>query len=110
MIYIGNRTERITFRINKNELKKIEVNASKANMKISEYLRHASLNKEILVIEDIKDFTKELRGIGTNLNQLTILCHKGKITCLDISATKKKVNEIWQFLNLLMGKMKKRQG
>lgn len=110
MVAIGSKTERITFRISPNELKKIEANADRANMKMSEYLRHASLNKEILVIEDIKSFTKELRGIGTNLNQLTILCHKGKISCLDISATKKKVNDIWQFLNLLMGEMKKGQG
>lgn len=78
-------------------------------MKVSEYVRHTSLNKEIIVINELKSFTKELRAIGTNLNQLTILCHQGKIICPDISATKKKVNEIWQSLNSLMGEMRKRQ-
>lgn len=107
MIAIGNKTERITFRISHQELNVIESKANKANMKVSEYVRYASLNKEIIIVEDLKSFTKELRAIGTNLNQLTILCHQGKIICPDISATKKKVNEIWQSLNSLMGETRK---
>lgn len=110
MIVIGNKTERITFRISPGELTKIEYKANEANMKLSEYIRHASLNKDIIVIEDIKYFTKELRAIGVNLNQITILCHQGKIICPDISTTNKKVNEIWQSLNSLMGETRKRQG
>lgn len=109
VIIIGSKTERITFRITPSELEKIESKANNANMKVSEYIRYASLNKEIIVIDDLKIFTKELRGIGINLNQLTILCHQGKITCPDISATKKKVNEIWQFLNSSMGRTRKNQ-
>ncbi len=108
MITIVNKTERITFRINPKELRIIESKANKANMKISEYIRYASLNKEILVIEDLKNFTKELRAIGINLNQLTILCHQGRISCPDISTTNKKVNEIWQSLNLLMGETRRK--
>jgi hypothetical protein len=65
------------------------------------------LKDNIIVIEDLKEFTQELRGIGKNLNQLTILSHQGKINTLDLSSTKQKVNEIWQLLNLLMQKMKR---
>lgn len=110
VIIIDHKTERITFRISPDELKKIEAKANKSNMKVSEYVRDASLDKNIIVIDDLKSFTKELRGIGTNLNQLTILCYQGRITCLDISTTKKKVNEIWQLLNSLMVKTKRNQG
>ena len=104
------KTERITFRLTPKELEKIEIKASKSNMKVSEYLRQASMNKEIIVIEDLKEFTKELRGIGTNLNQLTILCHQGRITCPNIFTTQEKVNQIWQSLNLLMERTKINQG
>ncbi len=109
VVIIGNKNERITFRINSKELKTIESNSKKANMMISEYVRYASLNKEIVVIEDLKIFTKDLRAIGINLNQLTILCYQGKITCPNIYETKEKVNEIWRSLNLLMGETKKRE-
>lgn len=103
------KTERITFRLTPKELEKIEMKASKANMKVSEYLRQTSMSKEIVVIEDLKEFTKELRGIGTNLNQLTILCHQGRITCPNIFTTQEKVNQIWQCLNLLMEKTRRNQ-
>ncbi len=103
---IENRTLKISFRVNEKENKRIEEKARKANMTVSEYLRYAALNKKIIVIEELKELTKDLKGIGTNLNQLTILCHKGKITCPDISATEKKVTEIWHLLNSLMEKTK----
>lgn len=106
---INIKTERITFRMTSDELGKIQAKANKANMKISEYLRQTSLNNEIVVIEDLKEFTKELRGIGTNLNQLTILCHQGRITCPNIFTTQEKVNQIWQSLNLLMERTRKKQ-
>lgn len=102
MIVIENRTLKITFRVSGKEDKKITERAKKANMTVSEYLRYSALNKQIIVVEDTRDLIKELRGIGKNLNQLTILCHQGKITCLDISETKKKVSELWQLLNLLI--------
>lgn len=103
---IENKTLKISFRVNEKENRRIEEKARKANMTVSEYLRYVALNKKIVVIEDLKELTKDLRGIGINLNQLTILCHKGKITCPDISATEKKVTEIWQLLNSLMEKTK----
>lgn len=107
MVIIEHRTEKITFRVTSKELEKIQDKAKKANMKLSEYMRYTSLNKEIIVINDLREFIKELRGIGTNLNQLTMLCHQGKITCLNIAETREKVNEIWRLLNLLMGKTKR---
>ena len=106
---MANKSEKITFRTTPKELEKIETKARKANMKVSEYLRQASMHNEIVVIEDLKEFTKELRGIGTNLNQLTILCHQGRITCPNIFTTQEKVNQIWQSLNLLMEKTRKNQ-
>jgi len=107
VIKIEHRTERITFRITPSELDKIEKKAKTANVSISEYTRQSILKDNIIVIEDLKEFTQELRGIGKNLNQLTILSHQGKINTLDLSSTKQKVNEIWQLLNLLMQKMKR---
>ena len=70
-------------------------------MNLTKYLTMCALNKDIVVIENLKEFQVELRRIGNNLNQLTRLCNEGIITCLELENIKKQVNEIWQLLNLL---------
>ena len=43
----------------------------------------------------------ELRRIGNNINQLTRLANSRIITCVDLEDTKKKLQKLWQSLNLL---------
>ena len=107
MIKIEYRTEKLSFRVTEYELKKIEKKAAKANMNLSEYLRRMALNGEIVVIDELKNFIKDLNGISRNLNQLTILVHQGKVKFLNLSTTKERVDQIWQSLNLLTEKMRK---
>lgn len=96
-----NKTKRVNFRITEKELQKIKEKAKKSNMNLTKYLTVCALNKDIFVIENLKEFQVELRRIGNNLNQLTRLCNEGIITCLELENIKKQVNEIWQLLNLL---------
>lgn len=96
-----NKTKRVNFRITEKELRKIKEKARKSNMNLTKYLTVCALNKDIVVIENLKEFQVELRRIGNNLNQLTRLCNEGIITCLELENIKKQVNEIWQLLNLL---------
>lgn len=96
-----NKTKRVNFRITEKELQKIKEKAKKSNMNLTKYLTVCALNKDIVVIENLKEFQVELRRIGNNLNQLTRLCNEGIITCLELENIKKQVNEIWQLLNLL---------
>lgn len=110
---MGQKTERKTVRFGQEELRVIEKKAEKANLKLSEFIRQAALDKNIVVIEELKDFNKALKGIGNNLNQLTILSHQGKINVVnenDLTEVKEKVNEIWQLLNSLMAKTKRKKG
>lgn len=97
-----NKTKRVNFRITEKELQKIKEKAKKFNMNLTKYLTVCGLNKDIVVIQNLKEFQIELRRIGNNLNQLTRLCNEGIITCLDLENIKKQVNEIWQLLNLLI--------
>lgn len=101
------KTEKKSIRFSQKELTVIEKKAEKAKLKLSEYVRQSALDKNIVVIEDLKEFTKELRAIGKNLNQLAILAHQGKINCVNLENTQKKVDGIWQLLNSLMVEMKK---
>ena len=97
-----NKNKRVNFRITEKELQKIKEKAKKSNMNLTKYLTVCALNKNILVVENLKEFQLELRRIGNNLNQLTRLCNEGIITCLELENIKKQVNEIWQLLNLLI--------
>ncbi len=102
------RTEKITFRVTPTELKYIENKLIGTNYKMSEFVRAAVLDKEVVIIEGIKAMAMELRAIGRNLNQLTILSHKGLIETVSLEITKNKLDNLWKIANLLIKKASKK--
>ena len=96
-----------SIRIEKSDLDKIRENAQKANMTTTAYLINRALRDDrIIILEDLKPVCHELRKIGTNLNQLTMLAHRGQITCVNLSALSEEVKKLWQPLNLLTERTK----
>lgn len=89
------RNVQTNIRMTEDEIEQIKKKAKKANMTFSNYVIASALNKDIVVIDGIKDFTHQLSKVGTNINQLTMLCHQGKITCPDINSVSKMLKEIW---------------
>ena len=92
------RNIQTNIRMTEKEIERIKKKAKRANMTFSNYVISSALNKEVIVIDGIKDFTHQLSKVGTNLNQLTMLCHKGKISCADITSVNKILKEIWEEL------------
>ena len=88
--------KQINFRVSEKDYNYIKRQSEKANTTLTDYLKYSALNKNIYVINGLDD-----AKIGNNLNQLTRLCHKGVITCLDLSEIREQVKHIWQLLNLL---------
>lgn len=95
-----NRTEILTFRVTPEEKKLIETKALLSYRLVSMYLRDCALDKEIIVIDGVKELTTELRMIGNNLNQITKAVNIG-VFAVDLTETKKEVQKIWQSLNSL---------
>ena len=94
-------------RIEKSDLDKIRENAQKANMTTTAYLINRALNDDqIVILEDLKPMCHELRKIGTNLNQLTMLSHQGRVSCVNLTALSEEVMKLWQPLNLLTERTK----
>lgn len=85
-------------RMTQDETDIIMKKANKANMTFSNYVISSGLKNEIVIIDGIKDFTHQLSKVGVNLNQLTILCHKGKVSCADLSSVNKMLKDIWDIL------------
>lgn len=54
--------------------------AGDIGMSVGEYMIRSAREDKTVVILDGKEILHQLSKIGTNLNQLTILCHQGKIT------------------------------
>lgn len=89
-------------RISKNDLDKIRENAQRANMTTTAYLINRALSDDkIIVISDLQPMCYQVRKIGLNLNQLTMLAHQGRISCVNLTPMMEEVKKLWQPLNLL---------
>lgn len=71
---------------------------TKSGLSISSFMLHAALAQEIVIVEEVKDFNKQLLKIGNNLNQLTILAHKGNISTVNLNETKEVLTNIYKEL------------
>ena len=75
---------RITVRLSPEELNSIEAKAETAHMALSTYIRACALRHKVVVVEGVKDCNSELKAIGRNLNQLTVLAHEGRIQLINL--------------------------
>ena len=49
------------------------------------FLLDMCMHGKVIVNSDLRELNQELRYQGNNLNQLTKLCHQGKISAVDLS-------------------------
>ena len=75
---------RITVRLSPEELNSIEAKAETAHMALSTYIRACALRHKVVVVEGVKECASELKAIGRNLNQLTVLAHEGRIQLVNL--------------------------
>ena len=101
------RPRQIVIRASEKEFEQIKKNVEKSNLKQNEFLLKSALNKEITVVEGLKDITLELKKIGNNLNQVTHAIHKGKTNCsVEMNSINEELKKIWQSLSQLTPKQK----
>ena len=95
------RNRKKSFWVTDGEWKTIEKIAAKTGMGDGEYLRISALGKTIYQVEELKPILHELKGIGRNLNQLTMLCHQGVIHTVNLTATSDAIGRCYQAINKL---------
>ena len=91
----------ITIRVTKQEKEKLIKKSQKAEMTLSEYLIEQGLERDIVIIEDVKNLADELRKIGNNINQLTHLANSGVIKTVYLNEFKSELKKIWNVLNCI---------
>ena len=90
-----------TFRASEKERQELNRMARKAKMSKSDYIRHCIFNKEITVIDSLEDFSKQLKAIGNNLNQLTTRANMGHFEAINLAETKEQLGKIYDLLTSL---------
>lgn len=89
----------ITIRVTKQEKERLIKKSQEADMTLSEYLIEQGLERDIVIIEDVKNLIYELRKIGNNINQLTHLANSGVIRTVYLDEFKEDMKKIWTNLN-----------
>ena len=95
------RNRKKSFWVTEGEWKAIEKIAAGTGMGIGEYLRISALGKTIYQVEELKPILHELKGIGRNLNQLTMLCHQGVVRTVNLAATADGIGRCYEAINKL---------
>ena len=90
-----------TFRASERERQELKRMAKKSKMSKSDYIRHCVFNKEIVVIDGLDDFAKQLKAIGNNLNQLTTRANMGHFETINLAETKEQLGKIYEKLTAL---------
>ncbi len=87
-----------SFRVSEEEKLKIDKKIEKSKLKKSDFLRKTVLEKEIIIIEDFKEFFIELKKQGTNINQIARVLNSGGSAELgkieEFTAEYNKLNEL----------------
>ena len=89
----------IVIRVTKQEKERLIKKIQEADMTLSEYLIEQGLERDIVIIEDVKNLVYELRKIGNNINQLTHLANSGVIRTVYLDEFKEDMKKIWTNLN-----------
>lgn len=93
------RPKQIKFWATEEELKVINEKVKLSNLTKQEYLLRSSLDKNILVIDGLKELLLELSKEGNNLNSLSRNVAKGEEGILeDIKIMQDKLMELWKLI------------
>ena len=81
---------------------KIRALAAKAHMSMSDYVTACCLGKRIVVIDEQKELLRQLKGIGSNINRLTVLANMGKVQVTGLEKTAGELSEVSAALRSVM--------
>ena len=68
--------------------------AKQSGMSMSDYVTACCLGKRIVVIDEQKELLRQLKGIGNNLNRLTVLANMGKVQIISLDKAAQELSEV----------------
>lgn len=101
------RDRRVTVRFTQEEYEAIQKKCREVHMNQSQLIVSSVIGKEVIVIDGVKEFNRELRKIGINLNQIATLCHMGKIKCVQLQSVQQSLDRLGANMNTLRKRVRK---
>lgn len=76
--------------------------AKQSGMSMSDYVTACCLGKRIIVIDEQKELLRQLKGIGNNINRLTVLANMGKVQVIGLEKAAGELSEVSAALRSVM--------
>ena len=76
--------------------------AKRSGMSMSDYVTACCLGKRIIVIDEQKELLRQLKGIGSNINRLTVLANMGKVQVMGLDKVARELSEVSAALRAVM--------
>ena len=89
-------------RMASTDREKIRALAAKAHMSMSDYVTACCLGKRIAVIDEQKELLRQFKGIGGNINRLTVLANMGKVQVIGLEKAAGELSEVSAALRSVM--------
>lgn len=97
------RPKQVKFWASEKELEQIKKKVKKSKLTQSEYLLRSALDKNILVVDGLKEILIELSREGNNLNQIAkALNQKEEFKVEQFLETKEKLMELWSLIEKIL--------
>lgn len=89
----------IGFKMTKSEDDRIRAKAQSSGLTVSEYVRLAALDKKIIRIDGLSELLPEMKRIGNNLNQATVILRTRNVQNMDFQEMKGDFKTLLQVVN-----------
>lgn len=89
------------FRISESGYKTLKQKSKRGKVTMTEFLERAITDKDVVVVDGVQELISELKAIGRNLNQLTMLANMGKVDTVYLADTKVQLSNIYEKLSAL---------
>ncbi|WP_195955875.1 MobC family plasmid mobilization relaxosome protein [Clostridium saudiense] len=97
------RPKQVKFWASEKELEQIKMKVKKSKLTQSEYLLRSALDKNILVVDGLKEILIELSREGNNLNQIArALNQKEEFNAEQLFETKEKLMDLWSLIEKIL--------
>ena len=97
------RPKQVKFWASEEELEQIKKKVKKSKLTQSEYLLRSALDKNILVVDGLKEVLIELSREGNNLNQIArALNQKEEFNLEQLFETKEKLMDLWSLIEKIL--------
>ena len=76
--------------------------AKRSGMSMSDYVTACCLGKQVVVVDEQKELLRQLKGIGSNINRLTVLANMGKVQVIGLEKAAGELSEVSAALRAVM--------